>query len=243
MADKVTITGAQVLIDPLLDFSSDTNYYVLMDANIVEDIDGNGFSGITDQTFWNFTTLDNIAPTVTITSTVGDTVTGNFTVTITFNELVTGFTQDDISVSNATIESFTIVTSGKVWDVVLAPIDDGTVTVDIASAVAEDDAGNDNTAATQFSVIYDSGVGIYDVEPYTLNIFSDADEVVIKFINNNYQFGNGHVEVYNVIGQKIIEEQITDFKEFRAKVDHSSEIYIVKVTIDGETKTEQVFIK
>ena len=92
------------------------------------------------------TDTDTTAPTVTITN-VPATSSAPFTATITFNEVVSGFMVEDITAVNATLSDFTVTTPGTVWTVLVTPTADEVVTLDIAMNVAEDAAGNGNTAA------------------------------------------------------------------------------------------------
>mgnify|MGYP000724049610 CR=1 FL=1 len=56
---------------------------------------------------------DTTAPTVTITDNVsGATASGNVTFTFTFSEAVTGFTADDVTVTNGTKSTFTMANDG-----------------------------------------------------------------------------------------------------------------------------------
>jgi hypothetical protein len=101
------------------------------------------------------TTIDAVAPTVAITSTAPDpTNTSPIPVMAIFSEDVTGFTVGDITVGNGTAGNFAGGPAVYTFDV--TPSGQGTVTVDIAAGVAQDAAANDNTAASQFSVTYDS---------------------------------------------------------------------------------------
>jgi hypothetical protein len=56
----VTVSGATVTINPTTPLESNTSYYVQVAANTVQDAatTPNAFSGITDTTTWNFTTVD-----------------------------------------------------------------------------------------------------------------------------------------------------------------------------------------
>ena len=97
---------------------------------------------------------DTTAPTVTITG-VPSTSDKPFTATISFSEMVDGFVESDIMVSdNARLSAFRATTTDTVWEVVVTPTASGTVTLDIGAAVATDGANNDNTAATQVSSTY-----------------------------------------------------------------------------------------
>ena len=51
----------KVTIDPSSDLESGTEYYVLIDAEAFECLDGDEYAGISDATTWNFTTADGHA--------------------------------------------------------------------------------------------------------------------------------------------------------------------------------------
>ena len=118
-------------------------------------------TGTNDHTY----VLDNTAPTVTITGVPG-TSSAPFTATFTFSEAVTGFVVGDITLGNATASNFT-VTSTTVYTALITPTADGTVTVDVEVNVAQDAAGNDNTAATQASSTYTAPVPVITIEAGT----------------------------------------------------------------------------
>jgi len=244
LSGQVVISSNVVSIDPATNFDGETNYYILIANDAFHDETGNSFAGITDQNTWNFVTEDISQPTVAITSSASGTVTGNFDVVITFSEIVAGFTSDDIAIVNGSIINFIETTTDMVWTVTIEPVADGNVTVDVAANVAQDAAGNSNTAATQFSIVYDSGVGFEDLIPYEISIYSVENRVIVEFINDgNYQFEQGKIEVYNLLGQKIVESEINDFTKFETVVEHVSQIYVVKVIIDNENYTRRLYIE
>ncbi|NOQ23807.1 MAG: hypothetical protein GQ564_00455 [Bacteroidales bacterium] len=240
----VTINSNVVTINPGFDFIGETGYYVLIDNGAFHDLSGNSFAGISDVTIWSFTTEDIVLPSVEITSSESGTVDGNFDVTITFSEIVTGFTSDDVTVVNGSIVTFTETTAGQIWTVTIEPITIGDVIIDISTGVVQDAAGNANTTSNQFSINYDSGVGFEDQIPYEISIYSIGNKVIVDFTNEgNYQFDTGIIEVHNLLGQKIVETKIKDFVKFETKVDHVSQIYIVKVIIDGVDYTKNLYIE
>ena len=100
--------------------------------------------------------VDNTAPTVTIT--VPPTSSAAFTATFTFSEDVTGFVANHITVGNGTASAFTATTADRVYTVSITPTANGAVTVDVAADAATDEAGNDNTAATQATSTYTAPV-------------------------------------------------------------------------------------
>ena len=137
-------------------------------------------------------------PTVVMTSTAPDpTNTSPIPVTATFSETVTGFVAGDITTTNGTVNNFAGTGADYTFD--LTPTSQGTVTADIAAAVAQDGAGNDNTAATQFSRTYDSidpTVGITSTAPDPTNtspisVTATFSETVTGFTLGDISVGNG----------------------------------------------------
>lgn len=101
-------------------------------------------------------TVDNSAPTVTMTSAAPDpTNTSPIPVTVQFSEAVTGFTALDITPGNGTVGNFVAV-DADTYTFDLTPTAQGLVTADIAGGVAFDAVNNGNTAALQFSRTYDT---------------------------------------------------------------------------------------
>jgi Ca2+-binding RTX toxin-like protein/RNA 3'-terminal phosphate cyclase len=94
-------------------------------------------------------TVDTAQPAVVLSSTALTNVNGSFMVTATFDEAVTGLDVSDIMVANGTIANFD--GSGTTYTFEVIPDADGMVTVDIADTVAQDAAGNTNTAANQLN--------------------------------------------------------------------------------------------
>ena len=97
--------------------------------------------------------VDNIRPTVTISSSAASpTSTSPIPITITFSESVTGFVAADITITNGTLG--TLNGSGTTYTASVTPTVNGMVTVDIPATVAQDAAGNGNTAAASFTISY-----------------------------------------------------------------------------------------
>ncbi|OAQ38844.1 hypothetical protein A5893_12425 [Pedobacter psychrophilus] len=101
--------------------------------------------------------VDGVAPTTVISSsagTSGSTINNTpIPFTITFSESVASFVLGDISVSNGTTSDFS--GSGTTYSFNVTPTTPGTATtVNVAANVAQDAAGNGNTAATAYSLTY-----------------------------------------------------------------------------------------
>ncbi|MFN8377756.1 MAG: Ig-like domain-containing protein [Anaerolineae bacterium] len=131
--------------------SADGTVSVDVAAGVATDTAGNGNTVATQFSI----AYDSTKPTTTISSTATDpTSTSPIPVTVTFSESVSGFVDTDVTVTNGTVSNFT--GGGTLYSFDVTPSADGTVTVDVAAGVATDAAGNSNTAATQFSISYDT---------------------------------------------------------------------------------------
>ncbi len=123
---------------------------ISIDLTGVTDAAGNAGTAVTATTDSTTVTFDKTVPTVNLTTDAADTVNAAFTVTATFDEDVTGFALADITVGNGTASNFSAVsTTEYTFDV--TPTADGSVTVDVAASSATDDAGNNNSVATQLT--------------------------------------------------------------------------------------------
>lgn len=92
---------------------------------------------------------DESRPSVSITSEASSPVTEAFDVEITFSEIVTGFTKEDLILTNATANNFS--GNGTVFRATITPMQTGTLTISIAAESAIDASGNGNIAA-DFSI-------------------------------------------------------------------------------------------
>ena len=101
-------------------------------------------------------TSDTTRPTVTI-STPSSIQTGSFDVTITFSEVVVGFTQNELRVSGAgaSITVWNPDSNRRVYIATIKPTGDGIVRFNVSAFVAQDQAGNRNVAASQQTVTVD----------------------------------------------------------------------------------------
>ncbi|WP_229250615.1 Ig-like domain-containing protein, partial [Emticicia aquatilis] len=100
-------------------------------------------------------TIDKSPPTLTITSTASNpTKNSPIPVTFTFNEIVTGFVDTDVSVTNGVLGSFS--GSGLIYTAAITPNSNGAVGVDVIGNRYADLAGNSNTNSSIFSIQFDN---------------------------------------------------------------------------------------
>lgn len=168
-------------------------------GSVAQDAAGNNNSAATQYS----TVYDSVAPTVTITSTASNpTKNSPLPMTATFSSSVTGFTSGEISVTNGTVSNF--AGSGTTYTFDVTPSGQGALTVNIGAGVAQDSAGNNNTAATQYSNTYDSvaptvsitstssGTTQVPIIPITVT-FSES---VTGFISTDVTFSNGSISSF-----------------------------------------------
>ncbi|TAP30835.1 tandem-95 repeat protein, partial [Alteromonas sp. KUL42] len=132
--------------------SNDGEVTLNVGANSAQDVAGNGNIAAVQ-----FATLyDASSPSVVISSDLeGDITNAPFEVTFTFSEGVSGFTGNDIAITNASVGTLT-TESASVYSTTITPANDGAVTLSIPANAAQDDAGNNNTASALFSLSFDS---------------------------------------------------------------------------------------
>ncbi len=99
-------------------------------------------------------TVDATPPTATLTTTAGSTTTtALIPFTVTFSEPVTGFSASSVTVTNGAVVS-SGGPVGNAYSFNVRATAPGPVTVSVPAGVAQDAAGNDNTAAGPLSVTY-----------------------------------------------------------------------------------------
>jgi hypothetical protein len=117
---------------------------------------------------------DTTRPTVAITANAATITAAAFTATFTLSEVSTDFLIGSITVGNGSASNF--AGSGTSYTCTITPTALGNVTVDVAAGAFHDAAGNENTAATQFSILYinpvmwvkaDAGAGTNDGDVVT----------------------------------------------------------------------------
>jgi hypothetical protein len=149
-------------------------------ANVATDGTGNGNTIASTVTV---TQTDDIVPTLTITTDSGgsfnQSAPGTFTATVNFNEVVTGFTDGELTATNASLA--TLSGSGTTYTVVVTPTGTGNVVLSVAGSVAIDGASNNNNAATDVTVIQTDDVAprISSIERNTPTTqTTDADSLI-----------------------------------------------------------------
>ena len=142
----------------------------------VDAIITNGGSTIGTDTSSGELIIDTVAPTVDIQNEPAVT-NGPYNVTIKFNEDVFGFDVTDVTVGNGSSSNF-IKINQNTYTVDITPDGTGDITVDVSSSVAQDEAGNDNSAAATATTLYDN-------TPPTLSINTVAGDDIINAVEDD----------------------------------------------------------
>lgn len=208
-ASNLTGSGAEytATITP----SADGNVTVDIAAGAAEDAAGNLNLAATQFVIGT----DGTAPTVALSTTSSNPVSGAFTLTIAFSEDVTGFTLSDLAVGNGTASNLT--GSGADYTVTITPSSERYVTVDIAAGAAADVAGNESLAATQFSI------GIDATSP-TVTLSTGASDPVSGAFTLGIDFSEGvtGLELADLIVGNGTASNLTSTGRGDAMVQHSS---------------------
>jgi hypothetical protein len=158
-------------------------------------------------------TFDNVAPTMTITSTTAGVVSGstidNPTIALTFtsSKATNNFAVEDISVTNGTLSNFNASsgTDGKVYTATFTPAGQGTCTINVASGAYTDAVGNNNAAANTFSVVYIPKFALFNnannLEQTYITGFLDVSGIInhrtgdLNVIDGNLIVNSGNVSL------------------------------------------------
>ncbi|WP_316819376.1 Ig-like domain-containing protein, partial [Pedobacter nyackensis] len=181
---------------------TDLSNVITLDNTGVTDLAGNTGTGITNS---NNYAIDTKRPTATIVMadaalSIGETP----TVTITFSEAVTGFTNADLTIANGTLSAVNSTDGGITWKATLTPtigITDLTnvITLDNTgvTAVSSGNAGTGNTSSANYAidttrptatiVVADAALNIGKTPTVTIT-FSEA---ITGFTNDDLTIANG----------------------------------------------------
>ena len=122
-ASQVTVSGSTLTINPTGNLATSTQYAVLINDTAIDDLAGNSYVGIADNTTWSYTTAapDTTDPTLSSTDPAnGSTVTADTNLAATFSEPIA------IGSGNITLRN---LTDGPGGDVIIAITDGSQVTV------------------------------------------------------------------------------------------------------------------
>ncbi len=128
---------------------TDATNVITLDNTGVTDAAGNSGTGTTDS---NNYAVDTGIPTATIVVADTELNAGETSgITVTFNEAVTGFTNDDLTIENGSLSAVSSADGGITWTATLTPsasVTDATNVITLDNTGVTDAAGNSGTGTT-----------------------------------------------------------------------------------------------
>ncbi|HNX77792.1 MAG TPA: Ig-like domain-containing protein, partial [Candidatus Rifleibacterium sp.] len=182
--------------------SADGLVTISLPADKALDAAGNYNTAAADLDF----TYDSLAPGVAFSSAAPDpTNSSPIPVNITFTEAMTGFSAADLSIVNGTAANLS-TSDSKVWSVDIVPSanDNAVVTLDLIAGKATDAAGNGNTAATQFSITYDSEMPAVSITTASATTNSNPVPVVVTFSQSVTGFDLTDLQLVNCTSGNLV---------------------------------------
>lgn len=162
--ETITISGSlltgnastQLTLNPSVTLASSTSYYIVWSGNAFRDLVGNFAAASTSTTYWNFTTADTTAPTISALSPTDDAtdVSASANLIITFDEIIAGGTGSILikkGSNDSTVETIAaasaLVTGSGSTQITINPsgtLAEGTAYyITIGSNAFQDASGND----------------------------------------------------------------------------------------------------
>jgi uncharacterized repeat protein (TIGR01451 family) len=181
-------------------------------------------------------TVDSVGPTVTLTSDAAQEVDGPFDVTITLSETATDFVAADLTLTNATAQSFT--GNGTTYTVTIVPTTAGEVTVAVAAGALHDAFDNPNTAATPLTRQYAPAAAADDVSitiaPETTDVSVGEELPYLLTVQNAGDGGAADVAVVLVLPDNV------EFVSVTRVTDDTAQAAPVEYTLEDATLTVTV---
>ena len=203
-------------LTPAASIADATNLITLTNAG-VQDTAGNAGAGTTDS---NNYAIDTVPPTATIVIADDALAAGETSsVTITFNEAVSGFSNADLTVANGTLSAVSSANGGVTWTTTLTPtagIADPTNLITLANTGVMDAAGN-------------AGAGSTDSNNYAIDTIPVDDGVpavvsVAVPVNGNYVAGQ-HLDFTVTLSEAVVVDSAGGTPRIAVTLDNGDTAY------------------
>ncbi len=135
-------------------------------------------------------TLINDETTPSVSLSAGDLNEGAYLVTAQFSETIVGFVQGDITVTGGTVSDFTEV-DGDTYTFSVSS-ENPSATVDIVAGVVTDAAGNENTGASQLSLIFNSSPTDIELSNASIDENNEAGAAIGDFSTTDPDASDSH---------------------------------------------------
>lgn len=223
VANNLTGSGLNYTADIFTDASGTVT--VDVPANVAVDGAGNANTAATQLSI----EADKTAPTVAISTTSSDPVSGPFTAIVTFSEAVTGLEVSDFVVLGGSAAN--LAGSGTNYTIEVTPEGDGTVTIDLPAGSAFDAANIGNADAPTLTIESDGsapGVAITTVSSDPVSGAFTATftftEGVTGFALGDISVGNGSASNFSATSASVYTADITPAADGAVTVDVAASV-------------------
>lgn len=140
-------------------------------------------------------TIDNTAPTVSLSSAAQNPTTGAITVNVTLSQSSTDFTSGDVTPTNASVSGFS--GSGTSYSFMLTPGGQGAFSAVVNASTFTDAAGNNNTASNTLNYTFDSVAPTISLSSAAPDPTGAAITVDVSLSESSSNFVSGDVSLSN----------------------------------------------
>ncbi|MBN2236512.1 MAG: T9SS type A sorting domain-containing protein [Bacteroidales bacterium] len=89
-------------------------------------------------------------------------------------------------------------------------------------------------------LIFNNNVGVGDLDKEAIHIYSHKKNIYLNFTNNQFK---GTLKVYNLLGQTVYSNEVSNATYSPIHLDQSSGYYLVELITENENITQKVFIQ
>lgn len=186
--------------------------------------------------------LDLVSPEVTVSSSVGtNTSLGSFDVKVRFSKDVNHFSDEDLTLTNATLNTFVQNTQAE-YTVNISPLESGSVALSVAADVAYDMLGNWNVASNQWSVIY-TPTSAELISAFGVSIFPNPTKGQLS-IDVKKPYLKGMVSVYTLDGKQVYQQKLKLNQLNKVDLTQLTKgVYLLKLSLDNTDLTQRIVIE
>jgi hypothetical protein len=177
-----------------VDISPDSEGIVIVEIQDSAFYNLSGDANLSTDKRWVF---DQTAPELEIHGTLSG-IDNQFSITINFNEKISGFDESDIDITNGTFISFQEISPGMEYEITI-DYDEVNFGIDIPSGALSDLAGNDNEAASEnwtidiTAPIITIDPGLTETSEINTNVEVTSNELIYGLNEYSFVISNGIV--------------------------------------------------
>jgi len=255
---RVTVSGNVATIDPTSNLELGVTYYVEIPNTALRNGSSQFYGGTTNKDTWNFSSSDNISPTINSFSPADNATDVAFDtkLTITFSEPISKGSAGSITIKRMSnnslkqsigINSSTVAVSNNVAEITIAALEfDTEYYVEMPSGTFKDFANNNFAGISGNSTwnfkTQTTATSLMDLKEGKLQLYPNPAKDVLQIKLENSPQNIKKVQLYTVLGQKLNSFTMDDTQYILKMQDLANGVYIVEVTV-GEQVIRQRIVK